>query len=67
MNSKTCLHLKYVFQNLKKSRSILALILFLFPLITSLIQLATTNMGVVDLFGSSGLITLGMFVIPILF
>lgn len=66
MNSKTCLHLKYIFQNLKKSRSILALILFLFPLIASLIQLADTNMGVVDLFGSSGLITLGMFVIPIL-
>ena len=66
MNLKTCFHIKYIFENLKKSKALLALLLFLFPLIMSLIQILTKTYGVIDLLSENILSILAMFIIPVL-
>ncbi len=66
MNLKKWLQPKYIIENLKKSKSLLALILFLFPLITSLVQLSPTPTGVVNILNNSTIVVFGMFIVPVL-
>jgi len=65
MNLKKCFQPKYMYQNIKKSRAIIAIILFLFPLIMSLLQLTTAQDGVINLLKNNGIMLLTTFIIPI--
>lgn len=66
MNLKKWLHVDYIHQVLKKSRALLAILLFLFPLIVSLMQISQTSFGVINLLDNNIFVTGFMYVIPIL-
>lgn len=66
MSLKKWFHVKFSFQNLKKSKALLAILLFLFPLILSLTQISSAEYGAVDLLKNNILVILGMAIIPVL-
>ncbi len=65
MHLKTFFQPKYFYQNLKKSKAILVLFLFLFPLILALSHLTNLVNGVVDFFSNNLFGNIMMFVYPI--
>ncbi len=65
MNLKTLFQSKYFYQNLKKSKAILAIFLFLFPLILALSHSMSTTQGVISFFQNNFLGDLIMFLYPI--
>lgn len=65
MNLKKCFQPKYMYQNIKKSKAIITILLFLFPLIMSLLQLTSAQDGVINILKNNGIMILTAFIIPI--
>ena len=65
MNLKTLFQPKYFYQNLKKSRGIYVLFLFLFPLILALSHGMQTTNGVISFFENNFLGDIMLFIYPI--